>query len=254
MTGRGLHELLAVVALALGSAGCSGAVNALYRADAAADVAAASVDAQAETGGGVAVPIQVCPSLPGAPAGVGPLPSALQIAYQRTELTGLPDGRENVTEAPVQPATVIAPSNSHFLDKIPQDVLRLLWFRDGPNKNEAMMGDGQAFQTRGSSIRISYLGAIEPSSIGLGDLVQEPSDLGLVERPSYYTSYEKLTPEQRWVYLDWLGNVDKEIDIGYVFIFYYGLERHLFFEAGLYARGHVPPKGGRSATGRRQAW
>lgn len=87
MTGRGLHELLAVVALALGSAGCSSAVNALYGADAAADVAAASVDAQAETGGGIAAPIQVCPSLPGAPAGVGPLPSSLQIAYQRTELT-----------------------------------------------------------------------------------------------------------------------------------------------------------------------
>jgi alpha-L-fucosidase len=31
--------------------------------------------------------IQVCPSLPGAPAGTQPLPSAAQLAYQRTEMT-----------------------------------------------------------------------------------------------------------------------------------------------------------------------
>ncbi|HEX7498971.1 MAG TPA: hypothetical protein VF524_01570, partial [Polyangia bacterium] len=89
MTGRGLHELLAVMALSLSTVGCSSVVNALYGADAAADVAAGSVDVQAGVGDvdGVTAAIQVCPSLSGAPAGVGPLPSPFQIAYQRTELT-----------------------------------------------------------------------------------------------------------------------------------------------------------------------
>jgi len=38
-----------------------------------------------------------------------------------------------------------------------------------------------------------------------------------------------MTPEQRWVYLNWLRDVTQGTDIGYVFTFYYGLERHLFF-------------------------
>lgn len=38
-----------------------------------------------------------------------------------------------------------------------------------------------------------------------------------------------MTPEQRWNFLTWLKNIDSDIDIGYVFVFYYGLERHLFF-------------------------
>ena len=44
---------------------------------------------------------------------------------------------------------------------------------------------------------------------------------------SYYPNYIDLLPEQRYTYLNWLRNVDEPIDIGYVFLYYYGLERHL---------------------------
>ena len=43
----------------------------------------------------------------------------------------------------------------------------------------------------------------------------------------YYPSYIKLNPYQKYVYLSWLCDVKTPINIGYVFLFYYGLERHL---------------------------
>lgn len=48
-----------------------------------------------------------------------------------------------------------------------------------------------------------------------------------VEKLSYFPSYSEMNPEQRGLYLRWLYDVSKEIDIGYVFVYYYGLERHL---------------------------
>ena len=48
-----------------------------------------------------------------------------------------------------------------------------------------------------------------------------------VEPLGYYPSYAALNPRQRWKYLSWLQDITKPIDIGYVFIYYYGLERQL---------------------------
>ena len=43
----------------------------------------------------------------------------------------------------------------------------------------------------------------------------------------YFPSYSSKEPEQRGLYLRWLCDVSQPIDIGYVFVYYYGLERHL---------------------------
>jgi hypothetical protein len=43
----------------------------------------------------------------------------------------------------------------------------------------------------------------------------------------YYPNYIDMLPEQRFYYLNWLRNVEEKIDIGYVFLYYYGLERNL---------------------------
>jgi len=49
-----------------------------------------------------------------------------------------------------------------------------------------------------------------------------------VERPPYYPNYSQLTPQQKGVYWKLLSNpYDSKFDIGFVFILYYGLERHL---------------------------
>lgn len=58
--------------------------------------------------------------------------------------------------------------------------------------------------------------------------MQKPQNLNSIFSPPYWPSYRGLDENQRWIYLNWLTNIDKQVDIGYVFLFYYGLERHLF--------------------------
>lgn len=48
-----------------------------------------------------------------------------------------------------------------------------------------------------------------------------------VDPMSYFPNYVDLSSGQRYRYLNWLRNIDNQIDIGYVFLYYYGLERHL---------------------------
>ena len=49
---------------------------------------------------------------------------------------------------------------------------------------------------------------------------------------SYWPAYHSITPSQRRTYLHWLAGErdDPEIDIGYVFLYFYGLERRLFLD------------------------
>jgi len=54
-----------------------------------------------------------------------------------------------------------------------------------------------------------------------------PIKSGRAEPLSYFPHYIDLSPEQRFAYLTWLRNVDNPVDMGYVFLYYYGLEKHL---------------------------
>lgn len=111
--------------------------------------------------------------------------------------------------------------------KIPDEVINLLWIKGGPlenytsEMNEANLSYGISFSTTKVT---------EPSLIDLS-LVLDTDICGsdFLEDIGYYPSYEKLTPKQRYVYLNWLQDVSKPVAMGYVFIFYYGLERHLMF-------------------------
>ncbi len=115
-------------------------------------------------------------------------------------------------------------------DNVPEDVLRLLWFSDGAYENYKQTPEHiSSTKINGFTIEISLLGAIEPSLISLKLPINIPQKIIDVEPLSYYPSYNSISPEQRYVYLNWLRNIESDIDIGYVFIYYYGLERHLFF-------------------------
>jgi len=114
--------------------------------------------------------------------------------------------------------------------KIHDDIKFLLWFGDGTLKNlsrEQMASDKDVFTLMGSRVGIS-LSIDEPSLIYTNAPIKEPQDISIIPRPPYYPKYKDLTPEQRWIYLKLLTNpYNTDIDIGYVFILYYGLERHL---------------------------
>ncbi|MGL6105892.1 TerB N-terminal domain-containing protein [Romboutsia sp.] len=113
------------------------------------------------------------------------------------------------------------------LSFIPKDIIDLLWFKDGPNKNYTEKSKSQKINIGGVVFSITTSYSTEPSLISTTEKIVKPSTSD-IEPPGYYPSYERLTPNQRYIYLDWLKNIDNEIDISYVFIFYYGLERHLF--------------------------
>lgn len=56
-----------------------------------------------------------------------------------------------------------------------------------------------------------------------------------VKIDGYWPSYGAINPQARRTYLEWLssGRKDPNIDIGYVFLYFYGLERRAIFDAAL---------------------
>lgn len=68
------------------------------------------------------------------------------------------------------------------------------------------------------------------SSISVAEIPAHPSaDFG------YYPSYDRISAEQRRCYLEWLADGRKDIDpaqrsLGYVFLFFYGVERRVFLD------------------------
>ena len=112
---------------------------------------------------------------------------------------------------------------TNALSAIPQEIIQLLWFANGPLANYTAQTTKKVAEFHGVIIETTL--KPEPSLI---DIHLEVGTLSKRVPPlSYYPSYEALSPDQRAVYLNWLKNIDEEIDIGYVFIFYYGLERYL---------------------------
>lgn len=65
----------------------------------------------------------------------------------------------------------------------------------------------------------------EPSLIWTKLPIQKNSELE--GKPMYYPSYSHLYPKNRFQYLSWLQDVSQPTNLSYVFLYYYGLERHL---------------------------
>jgi hypothetical protein len=109
---------------------------------------------------------------------------------------------------------------------IPEYIRQLLWFGDGKFQNYYPDDDQKVF-FENELFQITFTFKQEPSLIYTGQPVDFGTNCENVEKLGYYPSYEQLNPQQRYVYLNWLCDIAKPVNIGYVFIFYYGLERHL---------------------------
>lgn len=92
--------------------------------------------------------------------------------------------------------------------------------------------DGMIYVGRGLPSITEYRGT-EPALIdpSLKIASKNPDHKG--SNISYWPSYSEIPPTSRLAYLEWLalGRNNPEIDVGYVFLFFYGLERRLLFEA-----------------------
>ena len=106
---------------------------------------------------------------------------------------------------------------------VPPNVFDLLWFINGPYRN--IEREAQTFDNGFYFFEISFQS--EPSAINVYlPIVEGTPD----QKIGYYPAYDKLTSVERFIYLKWLQDISQPIDISYVFIFYYGLERFLFTE------------------------
>lgn len=113
-------------------------------------------------------------------------------------------------------------SNNLFL-KVPDEIISLLWI-EGITPI-TIKKETQRFQYGNVVVEFSYTGHDEPSIINKSLLItpcSNPLPLG------YYPSYNALDACQKFSYLKWLSDITQPTEIGNVFIFYYGLERHLF--------------------------
>ncbi|WP_169313796.1 HEAT repeat domain-containing protein [Methanofollis liminatans] len=93
--------------------------------------------------------------------------------------------------------------------KIPNNILKLLWFKDGKY-----------------NLKVPKT---EPSLIYSNHKIIMNPKIDPLESLEYYPTFKNLSPQQKYIYLNWLRDITKPVALGYVFIFYYGLERHLLF-------------------------
>lgn len=105
------------------------------------------------------------------------------------------------------------------------DVLPLLWFADGAMRNIDVKKEALISCHTDEFCTVRTYGTEEPSALYAKLPIKRPTQETI--RPPYYPSYSELTPEQRYKYLEFLATPYEKHDMGYVFIFYYGLERHL---------------------------
>lgn len=111
--------------------------------------------------------------------------------------------------------------------QIPNDILDLLWYADGPlmnyqNERSTKIYSDNQFITRASPISCSE----ERGAIYAGMPIGQ---IGANTKIDRYLVYKELSPSKRALYLNWLTNIENPIEPGYVFMFYSGLERHLVY-------------------------
>lgn len=135
---------------------------------------------------------------------------------------------ENKTETIESKTTELTVTTSPTI-RLHNDLVGLIWFADGPFKNYVNDNiENSCFNYNGLKITLRMTGDEEPSLIYTKQHIVVFGDISIIDRPPYFPNYSGLTPEQKGVYIKLLQNpYDQSIDIGFVFILYYGLERHL---------------------------
>jgi hypothetical protein len=110
----------------------------------------------------------------------------------------------------------------------PARTARLLFFSDSDPRNSNFgLSIKISVDILNGEIKSEEMPRDDPSTIFTKMPLQKPTFINDIPHPSYFPTYAGLTPDQKWIYLNWLRDITQPIPIGYVFIYYYGLERHL---------------------------
>lgn len=119
---------------------------------------------------------------------------------------------------------------TNYFGQIPERIVKMLWFSDWRAKNyEPEIEKLGSFKINDIEFSINAkITPDEPSAISVTLPISATNKCIDEFKLGYYPSYVSLSPKERWIYINWLKDISNKIDIGFVFIFYYGLERHLF--------------------------
>lgn len=123
----------------------------------------------------------------------------------------------------------IIPENKiDIWDKIPLEIRNLLFYtNEMPPDNLDKIGISLTFSPM-NSLNVEKLGTQhDPSTIYFPMLISIPNNINDVPLPERYPKYYKLLPEQKYIYLNWLQNIDQPISEEYRHLFLFGLERKL---------------------------
>ncbi|MHB1462614.1 MAG: TerB N-terminal domain-containing protein [Armatimonadota bacterium] len=136
------------------------------------------------------------------------------------------NGFHDTTKSMSDSAISAVVSNIASTRPIPVEVIRLLWFGDGLLKNCS----SGVIDSHDANDVVCEMGPSEPSAIYMNLPVAAYFDSNAcMPDPPYFPTYDQLSPVQRRFYLEWLSDINMVVDVGFVFLFFYGLERHLFW-------------------------
>lgn len=110
--------------------------------------------------------------------------------------------------------------------------LDLLYFSDLPaDQIPVLIGLGFVVNMKfiDGELKIFEDEKYDPSTIFTSLPISRIKSFEAVEPLPYSPNYASMNPKQRFAYLTWLQDITNPIDIGYVFTYYYGLERQLLF-------------------------
>lgn len=139
-----------------------------------------------------------------------------------------PDEADNFYASSTTPRS---PPSSHALPKPPDGFGDGRWIPPGESIEVAGVNLPGGMLYVGGSLK-TVSGDIEPCLISG---VHRVAGVGnyRTRQLGYWPSYANASPEERRAYLNWLsgGRSDPECDIGYVFLFFYGLERRVMVDS-----------------------
>jgi hypothetical protein len=113
-------------------------------------------------------------------------------------------------------------------EKIPSEVKHLLYFTDEkPPEDIDKIGINMTF-TFPKGIKMEKMGSRnDPSTIYFPLPIAMPMNIDNIPAPERYPKYYQLTAEQKYVYLNWLHDIDQPIPEGYRHLLLAGLQRQL---------------------------
>lgn len=116
--------------------------------------------------------------------------------------------------------------------------------RSNPSRRQGWIGSGETVTIAGRNIGGMIYVGVAPKVTGRGwqescrayidpSLKVARSSRPVVHRMPYWPGYSDIGPEHRAIYLDWLagGRTDDSVDAGYMFLYFYGLERRFVAES-----------------------